>query len=165
MPEKMNHEHCDEFAARLESALDSRTNSSEQLEPELAAHLHECETCRAAFDDAELAHTLLNWGVSPAAPSYGFSTRVLAGIRAEKARRESTGSIFWRPVELLAGRFAMAAAAIVLVLSFVAYESERPSTHSTASTEITELVPQPDTSQPQTPDDVLVSLSERPNGR
>ena len=165
MPEKMNHEHCDEFAARLESALGSRRNAVEPLEPELAAHLHECESCRAAFDDAELARTLLTWGVSPAVPGYGFSTRVMAGIRAEQGRREAPGSIFWRPVELLAGRFAMAAAAIVLVLSFVAYESEKPSTRSTASTEITELVPQPDTSQPQTPDEVLVSLSERPNGR
>ncbi|HET9400137.1 MAG TPA: hypothetical protein VFO34_04215 [Candidatus Acidoferrales bacterium] len=165
MPEKMNQEHCDEFAARLESALDSRMSSAGLLETELAAHLQECENCRVTFDDAELAQKLLNWGVSPAAPSYGFSTRVMAGIRAEQARREASGSIFWRPVELLAGRFAMAAAAIVLVLSFVAYESEKPSTRSTASAEITELVPQPDTSQPQTPDDVLVSLSERPNGR
>lgn len=166
MPEKMGQEHCSEYAARLESALESRNSGARAaLEPELSAHLNECEDCRAAFENAELARTLLNWGMSPAEPRFGFSTRVLAEIRAEQAQRESSGSIFWRPVERLAGRFAMAAAAIVLVLSVFAYEREQPSTRSASSTEITELVQQPDTSQPQTPDEVLVSLSERPNGR
>lgn len=166
MPENMGQDRCGEFATRLESVVEAQAGAaSGMLEPELAAHLKSCESCQAAYEDAELARTLLRWGMSPAEPRYGFVTRVMAEIRAEQLRRESSGSIFWRPVELLAGRFAMAAAVIVLVMSMLVYESEQPASRPATTTEITELVQQPDTSQPQSPDDVLVSLAERSNAR
>lgn len=66
---------------------------------------------------------------------------------------------------MLAGRFAMGAAALVLALSVFVYEGQQPNTRGGNAVEMTELVQQPDTSQPQSLDEVLASLAERPNGR
>lgn len=165
--DNMNRDLCSEFEARLETALEARASGERPaIDRDLTAHLESCANCRTAFDDAELGRALLQWGISPTAGAgLGFSTRVMAQIRAEQAGRESSGSIFWRPVEMLAGRFAMGAAALVLALSVFVYEAEQPGTHGGNAVEMTELVQQPDTSQPQTPDEVLASLAERPNGR
>ena len=165
--DNMNKDLCGEFEARLETALEARASGERPaIDSELTAHLENCANCRTAYEDAELGRALLQWGISPeAGAGLGFSTRVMAQIRAEQAGRESSGSIFWRPVEMLAGRFAMGAAALVLALSVFVYEAEHPKTRSGNTVEMTELVQQPDMSQPQTPDEVLASLAERPNGR
>lgn len=165
--DKMKRDLCGEFEARLETALEARAAGETPVaDRALTEHLDSCADCRSAFQDAELGRSLLRWGIEPTpGAGLGFSTRVMAQIRAEQAGRESSGSIFWRPVEMLAGRFAMGAAALVLALSVFVYEAEQPNTRSGNTVEMTELVQQPDTSQPQTPDEVLASLAERPNGR
>ena len=165
--DNMKRDLCGEFEARLETAVEAHASGERPaIDSDLTAHLEACASCRAAFEDADLGRALLRWGISPSAGAgLGFSTRVMAQIRAEQTGRESSGSIFWRPVETLAGRFAMGAAALVLALSVFVYEGEQPNTHSGNTVEMTELVQQPDMSQPQTPDEVLASLAERPNGR
>jgi hypothetical protein len=165
--DNMNRDLCGEFEARLETALEARASGERPaIDRDLTAHVETCTSCRAAFEDAELGRSLLRWGIE-AAPGagLGFSTRVMAQIRAEQVGRESSGSIFWRPVEMLAGRFAMGAAALVLALSVFVYEGQQPNTRGGNAVEMTELVQQPDTSQPQSLDEVLASLAERPNGR
>jgi hypothetical protein len=165
--DKMKKDLCSEFEARLETALEARgAGETPVSDRALTEHLASCADCRSAFEDAELGRSLLQWGIEPTpGVGLGFSTRVMALIRAEQAGRESSGSIFWRPVEMLAGRFAMAAAALVLALSVFIYEGEQPNTRGGNAVEMTELVQQPDTTQPQTPDEVLASLAERSNGR
>jgi hypothetical protein len=160
---------CDDYALRLENVLEA-AEAGEQvsLDPDLQGHVANCGRCLAAFEDAGLGRTLLRWGIAPAPePGFGFSTRVLATIRAEQQRRAPGGSIFWRPVELLAGRVALAAATVVMLLGFYVYAFVVPQARSAElGQEISALVPQPEIQPaPQTKDDVLVLLAEHDNGR
>jgi predicted anti-sigma-YlaC factor YlaD len=162
---KYQDDACSAYAVRLESALESAANDRPALDADLEAHLASCAGCRVAFEDAAVARQLLEASLAPVAPSFGFSTRVLANIRAEEAR-QAQGSIFWRPLEHLAAKVALVAATIVLLLSFYVYGfMPRNPTGTVATDQNLTLVPQPENQQPNTPDDVLMYLAENGHAR
>jgi hypothetical protein len=163
---QMNEDLCNDFAARLESALESAEGSARPpLAPDLEQHLRNCESCSVAFEDATLGRSLLQSALAPAVPSYAFSTRVLATIRSEEALA-AQGSIFWRPLEHLAAKVALVAATCVMLLSFYVYGfMPRNGSGSVAQDHTYTLVPQPENQQPATKDDVLLYLAESGHGR
>lgn len=161
----MNDDACSPFAAQLETALESAGTERPVLGAELDAHLTDCADCRAAFEDAVMARELLQSSLAPAVPAFGFSTRVLATIRAEEAS-VAQGSIFWRPLEHLAAKVALVAATVVLLLSFYVYGFvPRNPTDAVATDQNFTLVPQPENQQPATADDVLMYLAESGHAR
>ncbi len=118
------------------------------------------------MEAARLSRELLCEGLeAAAAPEGAFATRVLAGIRAEESRRLAAGE-FWRPIERLASRLALTAAAVLLVLSVYLYESapQRNRVQLSTQTEATEGFPEP-AAEPASQDEVLLSLSENVHGR
>jgi hypothetical protein len=156
---------CEPYEARLADAVDRAAERGQELSlgADLAAHVASCAGCRAGIESADLSRELLRWGLEPTAGAQpGFMTRVFAQIRAEEERRAAQRITFWSPIEHLAGRVALAACAAVMVMSFYIYAYVAP---NTTTQEVTELVQQPDTQQPQTPDEVLISLAERGNVR
>jgi hypothetical protein len=156
---------CEPFEARLADAVERAAGRGQELSlgADLAAHVANCERCRDGVESAELSRALLRWGFEPTAGARpGFTTRVFAAIRAEEERLATQRISFWRPLEHLAGRVALAACAAVMVVSFCVYAFVAP---RVSSQDVTELVQQPDIQQPQTPDDVLMSLAERTNVR
>jgi len=149
--------------------------SGNRLRPEadsqLDEHLRGCPECRQALDDAFLASDLLHQADAPAldAPT-NFSMRVMASIREEISRREAP-NVIWRPLELLASRFAVAAATVLLLLSIylaefappfrpapVASQTEVSSQTEASSQEAGPVMPEPP-AQPSNPDEVLMSLA------
>lgn len=160
-----NDDACSAYAVRLESVLESAGTDRPALDADLEAHVASCADCRLAFEDAEMARQLLQESLAPAVPSFGFSTRVLASIRAEETR-QAQGSIFWRPLEHLAAKVALVGATIVLLLSFYVYGfMPRNGTGAVATDQNLTLVPQPENQTPATPDDVLMYLAENGHAR
>jgi hypothetical protein len=162
---KKTNSACEPYEARLADAVDRAAERGQQLSlgADLAAHVASCAQCREGVDAAELSRVLLRWGLEPTVGAQpGFMTRVFAQIRAEEQRRAAQKISFWAPLEHLAGRVALAACAAVMVMSFYIYAYVEP---GAPIQEVTELVQQPDTQQPQTPDEVLISLAERGNVR
>jgi predicted anti-sigma-YlaC factor YlaD len=169
---------CPEYSASLEDRLESAVAggppsdlASLPVDAKLDAHLAECAVCRAALEDAEMAHQLIRdesgFAASPLAQGKEqlFAARVMAVIREETARRMA----IWRPLELLASRFALAAAVVLLALSVYLAEFAPPfhmpamSSQSEATqVEIGTGMPEPP-AQPADQDEVLTSLAERTN--
>ena len=134
-------------------------------EAELAAHLRDCTACREAFDAGLLASRIVRNACEPhEGVSGAFVTRVMAAIRDEEARRAASGAI-WRPIELLASRFALAASVVLLAASVYLVEFappfEMPAT--TSQTEVVGLMPEPP-APPSNQDEVLMTLVEMENG-
>ena len=156
---------CDRYEAQLADAVERAADRGQEvsLSADLAQHVAGCERCRAGVESLALSRALLRWGLEPTgSPRAGFASRVLAMIRADEERLAAQRLVFWRPLEHLAGRVALAACAAVMVLSVCVYKYVAP---VVPPQEVTELVQQPDTQQPQTPDEILISLSERGNVR
>ena len=103
-------------------------------------------------------------------PSEAFVTRVMASVRAAEAR-ESAAAAAWRPLEVLASRFALVAAVVLLALSVFlgefspALRRSEVATAETAATttEVTGDWPEPP-ALPATQDEVLMSLVGVDNG-
>ncbi len=142
------------------------------MDAKLEAHLVDCAACREALEDAEIADQLVRDGsalaASPVAESrkYLFVARVMAVIREESARRMG----IWRPLELLASRFALAAAVVLLALSVYLAEFAPPFhmprddfTECGDGGEVGAGCRSLRRSQP-IEDEVLMSLAERTNG-
>jgi hypothetical protein len=162
---KKNNTECEPYEVRLADAVDGAAERGQDLSlgADLAAHLATCASCREGVEGAELSRALLRWGLEPTMGARpGFMARVFAAIRAEEEIQTAQKTSFWRPLEHLASRVALAACAAVMVMSFYIYAFVAP--HAT-SQDVTELVQQPDSQQPQTPDEVLISLAERANVR
>jgi hypothetical protein len=156
---------CEPYEARLADAMEVAAERGQELSlgADLAVHVASCARCREGAESMELSRALLRWGLEPTAGATpGFMTRVFAAIRAEEERLATQRISFWRPLEHLAGRVALAACAAVMVVSFYVYAFVAP---RGSSQDVTELVQQPDIQQPQTPDEVLISLAERTNVR
>jgi hypothetical protein len=160
-----------------------RAETGSQLE----AHLRGCADCREALDDALLATELLRdeeAGVVTFVDQFSnrfstaFSTRVMASIREEISRR-SAPDVIWRPLEMLASRFAVGAAAVLLMFSIYLAEFAPPfrpaavasqggisgpsqagaqAAAEAAQAEAGAVMPEPP-AQPSNPDEVLVSLA------
>ena len=154
---------CRNYHARLEGYVTS-AEVNLVADPELDAHLRTCSKCRQALDEAMLAGELMRQaGVPVIEPSAAFPTRVMASIREELSRRAMPTAI-WRPLELLASKFALGAAAALLVLSVYLAEFAPPFRPPAAApqTEVDTVIPEPP-AQPSNPDEVLMSLIEREN--
>jgi hypothetical protein len=169
---KHNENSCENFELRLEDAADLAAERGEQiaLSADLAVHLSSCVHCSEALDAVSTSRSLLLAGFEPtAAPSPFFTKRVMAVIRAEEQHQAAQGSIFWSPLQHLAARIAMGAAIVVMVLSVYAYASNVPSAGMDTSGQNAaayELVPHQQLDpQPQSKDEVLMSLVERSNAR
>ncbi len=155
---------CRSYRARMEDCL-AEDRELIDADPALAEHLRSCDECREAFDDGLLAGRIVRNACEPPAEMSGaFVTRVMAGIREEEARRAAAGAI-WRPIELLASRFALAASVLLLAASFYLVEFAPPFQvpATTSQTEVVGLMPEPP-AQPSNQDEVLMSLVEMENG-
>ena len=162
MSEKSNRSiPCRELEARFEDYLGGAAD------PDLRAHLAECERCAMALEDARFAGSLLRDGLEPACePSLAFASNVMARIREQENRIKATGS-FWAPLEFLASRLSLTAAVVLLALSvyLVEFAPHRNLTLGSIRTELSASdFPQPP-SEPVSNEEVLQSLAERSNGR
>jgi hypothetical protein len=168
---KHNEDFCDNYELRLADAAELAAERGEQiaLSTDLSAHVSSCARCSDALDAISVSRSLLLAGFEPmAAPSPFFAKRVMAVIRSEEARRAQS-SPFWSPLQHLAARIAMGAGIAVILLSGYAYSSsassdavDTPSINAAAY----ELVPHQQLDpQPQSKDEVLMSLVERSNAR
>jgi hypothetical protein len=167
---KHNENSCELFEPRLEDAAELSAERGEQiaLTADLIAHLEACVHCSEALDAISVSQSLLHGSVEPtAAPSPFFAKRVMAVIRAEEERQAAQGSIFWSPLQHLAARIAMVSGVVVMLLSAYAYTSSVSSNGVDASGQNAaayELVPHQQLDpQPQSKDEVLMSLVERSN--
>jgi hypothetical protein len=155
---------CAECCAAIEDRLQDGIAS---IEPgsALASHLSACVACQEALEDAVLSSKLMRVALETApAPSAPFVTRVMASVR-EAADAEQTPVSIWRPLELLASRFALVAAAVLLALSlYLAEFAPARQAGGTSQAEIGAGMPEPPAAPPSNQDDVLISLSEMPNG-
>lgn len=159
---KPNHSiSCREFEPRFEDYLGGAPD------PELQAHLAECERCAMALEDARFASSLLREALEPASePTQAFLANVMARIREGEAPVKSSGS-FWAPLEFLASRVSLTAAVVLLALSvyLIEFAPHRNLTLGSIRTELSAGdFPQPP-SDPVSNEEVLQSLAERSNGR
>jgi predicted anti-sigma-YlaC factor YlaD len=148
---------------RYRAALEDRV-SGNGLRPEadsqLDEHLRGCPECQQDLDDALTATSMLrHTETASVEPSNAFSMRVMAAIREDSSRR-ATPELLWRPLEALASRFAVAAAAVLLMLSIYMAEFAPPfrPAPTASQTEVGAIMPEPP-AQPATPDEVLMSLA------
>jgi predicted anti-sigma-YlaC factor YlaD len=158
---------CPAYRARLEDRVSGGQAHAED-DGGLSAHLQQCARCRQALEDALLAARLVRDARRPAVqPSEAFVTRVMAAIR-ERENRPGLNPV-WRPLELLASRFALAAAVVLLALSVYLAEFGPargtfviPATTTQTAASSSDF-PEPPAA-PSTPDDVLISMAERGHG-
>jgi negative regulator of sigma E activity len=165
------HNSCEAFEARLEDAAQIAAERGEQiaLDADLSAHVSDCAHCRESLEAVTISRSLLRAGLAPTGePNPFFAERVMAVIRAEEQRQAAQGSIFWSPLQHLAARMAMVAGVVVMALTVYLYSvGTTSSSVATAQNDTSyELVPHQQLEpQPQSKDDVLMSLVERPNAR
>jgi hypothetical protein len=154
---------CAEYGARLEATL-LASGATAELGSALGAHVRECEACSEAVETAALASQLVRDAQPELHYSDAFVTRVMASIREQEARLAAPGA-FWRPLELLASRFALVAALVLLGLSFYLAEftPTRNTLPTTGTTEIGAGLPEPPV-PPANDDEILMSLVERNDG-
>jgi hypothetical protein len=153
---------CRKYEARLEDYLQGTSD------PELDEHLRGCSNCGAALENSRLAGDLIRQVWQPAEePHPVFLAGVLAKIREEKLRAESPAA-FWSPLEFLASRLSLTAAALLLALSIylVGFAPRRgPVVQLPNRTELSASdFPQPP-GDPDSNEEVLQSLAERHYGR
>ncbi len=89
---------CEEFAPLLSAYFDGELTEEESAA--VRAHLSECEDCRARLDEyAQLTGEMLALGEEDVPE--GFTARVMAAVRAEKAAKKpgahGGGGCRWRP--------------------------------------------------------------------
>ena len=156
---------CRKYEARLADYLDGVNDA------ELTAHISQCAGCSAALEDSRLGGQMLRDAWEPATewntiPRGVFAAGVLARIREEKLRAESTAA-FWNPLEFLASRVSLTAAVLLLALSvyLAGFAPKRAIVPASApATELTAMdFPQPP-GDPDSNEEVLQSLVERNYG-
>jgi hypothetical protein len=169
---KHNENACENFELRLADAAELAAERGEHiaLSADLSAHVSSCSHCSEALDAVSASRALLLAGLEPtAAPNPFFVKRVMAVIRAEEERQAAQGSIFWSPLQHLAARIAMVAGVVVMGLTIYAYTFSGSSVGVDSSSQNAaayELVPHQQLDpQPQSKDEVLMSLVERSNAR
>jgi len=165
---KLNENSCEQFDLQLADAAELAAERGEQiaLSVDSSAHLSNCARCSDALDAVSVSRSILHAGLEPtAAPSPFFAKRVMAVIRAEENRLAAQGSTFWSPMQHLAARIAMVAGVLVMALTIYAYTfNSSTSVDSTVNVTAYELVPHQQLDpQPQSKDEVLLSLVERTN--
>jgi hypothetical protein len=148
---------CRKYESRLEDCLQGAKDI------ELSEHLGRCADCRAALENSRLGGQLLRDVWEPAGePRSAFLAGVMARIREEKMGKESPAA-FWNPLEFLASRVSLTAAALLFVLAvyMVGYVPRRaPNLPTSARTELNAAdFPQPP-GDPDSNEEVLQSLVE-----
>ena len=163
-----NEKDCYNYQARMEDCLGAAPIAIEP-DPELAAHLRGCGKCREAFTAAERSARLFAGVEKPdVQPSEAFVTRVMASIREAEANLSAPAAV-WRPLEVLASRFALVSAVVLLALSVflgefsAALRQPDVVTSTTTGAEVSSDWPEPP-AQPATQDEVLMSLVDVDNG-
>jgi len=158
---------CSAFRALME---DSIREGTAFIEPgsRFSLHLDACAECREALDTALLSSRLMNVArITVPEPSEVFVTRMMALVR-EADERESSVNPIWRPLELLASRFAVAASVLLLALSvyLAAFAPGHRPLFGNSQPEMGAAVGtlEPPAAPPSNPDDVLMSIAETPNG-
>jgi hypothetical protein len=168
---KHDENSCEHYELRLEDAAELAAERGEQiaLSADLSTHVASCAHCSEALEAVSVSRSLLRAGFEPtAAPGPFFTKRVMAVIRAEEGRLAAQGSTFWSPMQHLAARIAMVAGVVVMGLTIYAYTFSGSSSLDSSSANATayELVPHQQLDpQPQSKDEVLMSLVERTNAR
>jgi len=152
---------CRKYEARLEDYFQGADDF------ELSKHLGQCADCRAALEKSRLGGELLRGAWEPASePQSAFLAGVMSRIREEKARAESPAA-FWNPLEFLASRLSLSAAALLFALSvyMVGFTPRRaPTLPPSAATELRAAdFPQPP-GDPDSNEEVFQSLVETDNG-
>ncbi len=152
---------CREYRDRLAAGLTASGTPAPAVDAGLREHLGECAQCREAVETAVLASQLVRNAQPPVRTSEAFVTRVMAAVREQ----EFTPAAIWRPVELLASRFALVAAVVLLGLSMYLAEfaPSRETVAVAGQTEIGAGMPE----RPELPaneDEILMSLAEMDNG-
>jgi predicted anti-sigma-YlaC factor YlaD len=153
---------CPKYRRKLEETLLS--GASPEAGSDLEAHLQECAPCRQAVATAALASQLVRDAQRPLQYSDAFVTRVMATIREQESIQAGPGA-FWRLLELLASRFALVAALVLLGVSLYLAEftPTRNTLPATGTTEIGAGLPEPPV-PPANDDEILMSLVERNDG-
>ena len=155
---------CHEYRARVEVYL-LGVPAPIETDPELAHHLEACAACREAVEEGLWAGEIVRNACPPyEGVSGAFVTRVMASIREEEGRRAASNAI-WRPIEVLASRFALAATVLLLAASVYLVEFTPPINlpQTTSQAEVVGLMPEPP-AQPTNQDEVLMTLAEMENG-
>lgn len=152
---------CRKYEARLEDYL----QGADDLE--LDEHLSHCANCRSALENSRLGGQLLRDAWEPTSePQSAFLAGVMARIQNEKMRAESPAA-FWNPIEFLASRVSLTAAAVLFALSvyMVGFTPHRtPTSPVSAQTELNAAdFPQPP-GDPDSNEEVLQSLVESDYG-
>jgi hypothetical protein len=153
--------HCRKYEARLEDYLHGADDF------ELGEHLSHCANCRSGLENSRLGGQLLRDAWEPASePHSAFLAGAMARIREEKMRVESPAA-FWNPIEFLASRVSLTAAAVLFALSvyMVGFAPRHaPTLPDSAQTELNAAdFPQPP-GDPDSNEEVLQSLVERDYG-
>jgi predicted anti-sigma-YlaC factor YlaD len=157
---------CREFEALLEDSLAGQLGGAEG--ERLSAHLSGCAACRQVLEEVCLGGQLVRLARQPAEdPGAGFTTRVMAAIQDEEARR-SVAWNFWRPIEVLSLRLSMAATLALALLCGYGVMHSRFSTPAevemAGQPEVRELFPEP-MHQQTTHDEVLMSIADKSHGK
>jgi hypothetical protein len=166
---KHDENTCENYELRLEEAAELAAERGEQiaLSTDLSTHVSSCAHCSETLEAVSVSRSILHAGLEPtAAPGPFFTKRVMAVIRAEENRLAAEGSTFWSPMQHLAARIAMVAGVLVMGLTIYAYTFSNSSSLDSSTTNATayELVPHQQLDpQPQSKDEVLMSLVERSN--
>lgn len=150
---------CRKYEARLEDYLQGVEDS------DLGEHLTQCAGCRTALEDSRLAGQLLRDAWEPTS-ELNTVAGVMARIREQQMRTESPAA-FWNPIEFLASRVSLTAAALLLAMSvyMVGFAPRRaPTLPPSARTELRAAdFPQPP-GDPDSNEEVLQSLGETDYG-
>ena len=157
---------CRRFRVQLEELIESDglRQPAACSDRTFEAHLESCDPCRQALEDARLANELMrDAAVPPSVAPEIFVARVMNAISADVS---SQVRAIWRPLELLASRFALVAAAVLLALSVYLTEFAPPFREvATANSQIAlgAGLPEPP-AQPSNADEVLISIAETHDG-
>jgi len=154
---------CRKYEARLEDYLQGANDS------ELSEHVRECAHCSTALETSRLGGKLLRDAWEPASErqaNSAFVAGVMAKIRQEKTRSESPAA-FWNPLEFLASRVSLSAAALLCAMALYMVEFVPRHVTPPVSVPRTELkaadFPQPP-GDPDNNEEVLQSLVETDYG-
>jgi len=150
---------CRRYRALLEENSFHAGGAVLEVDAELSAHAWGCIVCSKALTGALLAADFMSHAREPTAEfSDVFATRVMATIRKESARQTALSAI-WRPLELLALRFVLAALVVLALLSYLAeFAAPRHASEITSETEVGAGFLEPP-AQPANKEEVLVSLA------
>ena len=153
---------CHDLRDALESIPSGPDVSNENsdvplLSPELQAHLASCPDCQAAADARLMTRFLLRRLPRAAGADSWFAPRVMAAIATREAQlRQSIET--WAVLPRLAARLTWVSALALLLMGTWVLESPRFARNSGRQTSTESLF---ESSQSQSPDDVLIS-GDRP---